>query len=420
MNIINRIYKGGLLALVLTVMGLRLGAEQLKPGDYVAVVGDSITEQRIYTQYIEDYLLMCHSVRNLQVTQFGWGGESATGLVNRIETDVLPFKPTVMTTCYGMNDGGYKASDPVIRENYKKNLTSIVEKAKTGGIRLIIIGSPGVVDPATLRATLDAEVYNKTLADLGEAAKEVATEQKVLYADVHGAMKSGVDKAKEKLGKDYVIARDGVHPSPNGHLAMAYAFLKAMGCDGAIGTITVDLKGNSATATEGHKVLSATAGTVEIESTRYPFCFPPTPKGIPNAVEMTEFIPFDEDLNRYVLIVKNPGAAKLKITWGSESKSFSAEALAKGINLAAEFRNNPFVEPFVRVEAAIRDQQAYETPTVKLLLHFAPIWKQTIPEKSDAADSLFQDLLQKDARLRKASRDTIQPVKHSIRIEPAA
>ena len=40
--------------------------------------------------------------------------------------------------------------------------------------------------------------------------------------------------------------RDGVHPAANGHLIMAYAFLKGLGCDGNVGTITLDLAGNHA------------------------------------------------------------------------------------------------------------------------------------------------------------------------------
>ena len=52
----------------------------LKPGDFVAVVGDSITEQKQYSVFIEDYLLMCKPVADLRVTQFGWGGETTLGL----------------------------------------------------------------------------------------------------------------------------------------------------------------------------------------------------------------------------------------------------------------------------------------------------------------------------------------------------
>ena len=50
---------------------------KLEQGDYVAVIGDSITEQRLYSKFIEDYLLMCKPALDLRATQFGWGGETA-------------------------------------------------------------------------------------------------------------------------------------------------------------------------------------------------------------------------------------------------------------------------------------------------------------------------------------------------------
>src|SRR5690348_4015371 len=75
----------------------------LRQGDYVAVVGDSITEQKLYSMYIEEYLLMCKPVANLTVTQFGWGGETSWGFAARMNNDMLPFGATVATTNFGMN-----------------------------------------------------------------------------------------------------------------------------------------------------------------------------------------------------------------------------------------------------------------------------------------------------------------------------
>ena len=84
----------------------------LAAGQRVAVVGDSITEQKLYSRYIEDYLLMCLSDLELQVVQLGWSGERAPGFAARLENDLLPFRPDVVTTCYGMNDGLYRPYEP--------------------------------------------------------------------------------------------------------------------------------------------------------------------------------------------------------------------------------------------------------------------------------------------------------------------
>src|SRR6185295_2891091 len=120
-----------------------------------------------------------------------------------------------------------------------------------------------------------------------------------------------------------------------------------LGCDGNIGTITVRFEdAGAAEATEGHKIVSAKDGVVEVESSRYPFCFAGDPKSTSATRGIIEFIPFNEELNRFRLVVKGAAAGKYKVTWGSESKEFSADELAKGINLAAEFLDNPFSGPF--------------------------------------------------------------------------
>jgi hypothetical protein len=195
---------------------------------------------------------------------------------------------------------------------------------------------------------------------------------------------------------------------------MAYAFLKGLGVDGNIGTITVDLAGNKAEATDGHKVLGVNNGAVEVESTKYPFCFFGDPKSPSATSGIIEFLPFNQDLNRYTLVVKNPGAEKVKVTWGKETKEFAAADLARGINLAAEFvADNPFSEPFKKVEAEIRKQQNAETPLVKQTLH--NLAKQADQAK---AEQVAQDEMKKAKDLfDTAAKSANEPVKHTIKLE---
>jgi hypothetical protein len=226
-------------------------------------------------------------------------------------------------------------------------------------------------------------------------------------------------KAKAKYGPDYPLCgKDGVHPGPNGHLVMAYAFLKALGCDGDIGTITVDLAADKADATAGHKVISAHAGSVEIESSRYPFCFYGDPKSPDATSGIIEFVPFNQDLNRFTLVVKNAaGAKRLKVTWGVHSREYTAAELAKGINLAADFLVNPFSEPFKKAEEAIKAQQAYETPMIKDLFHNLPAYAAMLPGHKDLLDQLAAAATEREKQLNDAAASAVQPVKHTIRIE---
>ena len=399
-------------------------AAQLRAGDMVAICGDSITEQKQYSVFIEDYLLMCQPAPDLKAHQFGWSGEKTDGFRGRMSNDVLPFAPTVATTSYGMNDGAYAAIDPARQEAYRKNTEAIIKTFREGGVRFIVIGSPGLVDTYSFDQipgrSYPATNYNKTLADLGRIAREVATEQGVTYADVYTSMAAVMKAAKARYGPAYQVAgADGIHPAANGHLVMAYAFLKALGCSGEIGTISWDARTGVATATSGHRILSVSNGNIEIESTRYPFCFHGNPADPNSTRGVLEFLPFNEDLNRFRLVVTNGGAGPLKVTWGKESKIFSAAQLEQGINLAAEFMDNPFAEAFASVDKAVREQQAWEGPAVNNFLHNLPEWNRLLPEEKVSLDRLKTATVQKAEALGQAARAAVVPVKYAIKIEPA-
>ena len=48
------------------------GPSQLPANARVAIIGDSITEQKIYSKFIETYLLACLGRKDIACFQFGW------------------------------------------------------------------------------------------------------------------------------------------------------------------------------------------------------------------------------------------------------------------------------------------------------------------------------------------------------------
>ena len=76
-------------------------APLLQKGDRLAICGDSITEQKKYSLLMEAYIVAARSDLHVTVRQHGWSGEQAGGFLKRIDNDVLRFKPTIVTTCYG-------------------------------------------------------------------------------------------------------------------------------------------------------------------------------------------------------------------------------------------------------------------------------------------------------------------------------
>jgi lysophospholipase L1-like esterase len=388
----------------------------LKDGDRLAIVGDSITEQKQYSVFIENYLRMCQP-KKVDVIQFGWSGEVSWNFVKRMNNDVLPFKPTLVTTCYGMNDGGYRVTDPTFSKMYRNAMTEIVTGFQNAGAR-VIVGSPGAVDPVTFTRGPAPDVYNRTLADYAQIAKEVAEATGSIYADVHTPLRDVTNKAKAKFGQNYhVTGGDGYHPSANGHLVMAHAFLKAMGVDGQIGSIHVDLGTGTATASEHHTVEKTAGNAFTIKSTRYPFCFGGDPAKPQSTTGVTEFFDFNNDLNRFTLTVTNAAAPRYKITWGNTSRQYTADELQAGINLAADFVDNPFSEPFNVVERAIREKQAWETKMIKGLINSLGSARAQIGN-DPAFDATEAVVRREHDKLTQRVNEAVKPVTHTITIEP--
>jgi lysophospholipase L1-like esterase len=398
-----------------------IAAPVLKPGARVAICGDSITEQRLYSRFIEDYLLVCTPELDARIVQLGWSGERAPGFADRLENDLLWFKPTVVTLCYGMNDGLYKPYESATGKTYSDAMTRIVDRIKAAGA-LPVIGSPGVVDGVAFRRdNITPAVYNDTLARLRDLDRELALDKSAVFADVFDHMMLVMVKAKAAKGPEYDVAgTDGVHPRENGHLVMAYAFLKAMGLDGAIGTITLDMSG-PATASDGHKILTSSAGRAEVRSSRYPFCFAGSDDSPGGLRGILPFVPFNDNLNRFRLVVKNAPAAA-KVTWGSASKIFTKEQLAAGINLAAEFPDNPFSDAFAAVDKRVAEQEEFETGMIKRAVTQFRGARALLPSDhglAAALDAARDRLAARDAELHAAAKAAVVPVRHVITVEPA-
>lgn len=395
-------------------------AENLLPANArVAVIGDSITEQKLYSKYIEAYLLACTGRQDITVFQFGWSGERAGGFAARLKNDLSVFNPTVATTCYGMNDGSYMAYNDAIGAEYEKNMRLVLDGLKEVGVKNIAVGSPGAVDTKFF-TRFEPAIYNDNLAHLRDIAKKLSGEYGQSFANVHDTMIAAMAKAKPVLGENYdVCGADGFHPGPNGHLLMAEAFLKGLKLDGNIGAITLNLSGES-TASTGHKITASKAGSVTLESTTWPFCFDADTKSSWSTRSILPFTAFNQDLNRYTLVVKGLTKDKAKVTWGTASQEFTKAQLEAGINLASEFPSTPFDAAFTDLLGAIGSKQAFETTMIKnLITHFRSLGKEAEgdPEFTAALDVLKKKSLAKQQQYDANVRKRLKAVTHTITVE---
>lgn len=385
----------------------------LKQGDRLAICGDSITEQKMYSRIMETYLTVCVPELNVTVRQYGWSGEKTDGFLRRMQKDCLTFQPTVATLAYGMNDARYRPFDVTNGQWYRDHYSAIVSNFQANDVR-VVVGSPGCsgkIATWVKSRSGTLQEHNLNLCALRDIAIEVAEQHNVRFADIFWPMYQAQVFAPGQhaatADRPYLVAgKDGIHPGWAGHVIMAWAMLKNLGLDGDIGTITIDPQSKTASATDGHLVDSYSDGTVTITSSRYPFCAEGSLHDDNSIRSGMTLVPFAEDLNRFILKANVADESRWSVQWGGVSKEFGGDQLSAGISLAVEFPTNPFTESFNAVDAAVAQKQAYETQQIKKAFH------------SSDAKADFEAVVKKTEAVRKPLAEAIaaamQPVTHRI------
>jgi hypothetical protein len=275
-----------------------------------------------------------------------------------------------------------------------------------------LLGSPGIIDtvPHWVKSAAGTkEDLNLALSKFRNIGIQVAAAEKVNFADLYRPMLLADFQAEKLHGPGFMVAgKDGVHPNWAGQVIMAYAFLKGMGISGDLGTITLGASGK-ATATAGHDIVSSADGKITIKSTKLPFSPGPGDLKSDDSIRAgLALVPFDDDLNRFVLKIESPKAATYDVTWGETTKSYSADELKDGVNLAKDFENHPLLPAFKKVWDAVAAKQDYETRQIKSLVHG--------PEGAADLDATFALTEKARAKFAKAVADAKQPAEHVITV----
>lgn len=383
------------------------------------LLGDSITEAGRYSRIVEGYLAACRPGAGIQVRNAGKGGETAEGFLGRLEEDCLAHRPSAATLCYGMNDSAYMDHNAEGVRRYRAALERILDRLQEAGVR-VLLASPtcvGKLPPWPVIADLGStlEGINATLAMIRDAGAELAQRRGLPFLDLHTAMLEAQRLGRSRHGAAYAVCGydDGVHPSWAGHAVLAWCFLKALGLDGDLGELGVDLGSGKATAARGHVFKGMRGEDYVFESRVYPFCAEGLPDRDWSLRSGMDLVPFDRDLNRLTLTVTSGPAKAYRVAWmGPDSileewRDYSAAELARGVNLAADFQRNPFGPAFGRLDDLVRRKQKLESEKTWRPRHPAGGW----PDDNGLAWELRR------AELQSALDRSREPVTHNLRIQ---
>ena len=292
-----------------------------KDGDRAVFLGNSITDGGHYHSYIWLYYMTRFPYMDLRVMNAGIGGETAGDMYKRLDGDVLSKRPTVLTVTFGMNDTGYM-------ELQRRRCRGIRPEEVPGVLRQLQEDGEAPANPRR-RAGRDARGF--ALRRNGPNREQRPLRGKERRDGPRRRIPEGVGRG-QRLGVRRFQRPDGeigqriqagqpsfslsmgdrIHPDNDGHMVMAYLYLKAQGF---AGREVADVQIDAAKA----KVLKA--GNCEITGLRrngreisfdylaeaLPYPLDTLTHGMGSKrsqAEATKLVPFIEEMNREMLTVK--------------------------------------------------------------------------------------------------------------------
>ena len=395
----------------------------LHDGDRVVFYGDSITEQRLYTTFVENYVVTRFPHLKISFVHSGWGGDTVRGggggpIDLRLQRDVFAYKPTVMTIMLGMNDGGYHAFDQKTFDAYTQGYNHILDsvRATLPNARLTLI-EPSPFDDVTQTPKFEGG-YNAVLIRFSQFLKERAAKDQMGVADLNTPMVAMLQKAN---AADPAMAQkiipDRVHPSPAGHLVMAEALLKSWNAPSVVTDVEIDATAKRVRRAENSQVEKLKNGKT-ISWTQTDNALPmPGPWSDSLAALVLKSSDFTDALNQERLRVDGLTAAvRYSLTIdGQEVGDFTGEQLASGINLAA--LPTPMSQQATQVAALTsrhNDQHSTRWRTLQV-----PLEKDANQAVLKALPPLLDALDLEEAETVAQQQAAAQPVPHQYEIAVA-
>jgi lysophospholipase L1-like esterase len=313
----------------------------LKDGDTVVFYGDSITNQRLYTVFIETFAATRFPGRRIRFVHSGWPGDRISGGEGgptdvRLERDVIAYNPTVVTIMLGMNDAGYRPFTPELFETFAAGYEHIVQKLRSAlpGVRVSAL-EPSPYDDVTRPPKFEGG-YNAVLLRYGQFVRQLARRENLTFADLNTPVIDTLEIARKK---DTEMAQrlipDRVHPSEGVHLLMAESLLKAWRAPAVVSSVELDAEGARMTRARNTEITGI--------DNSYGFSWTQKDGALPMPVDTAEETlalavecsDFTASLNQQPLKVTGLAAGRYALRIDGEFiGAFDAGEFARGVNLA--------------------------------------------------------------------------------------
>ncbi len=351
-----------------------------KDGDVVVMIGDSITEQHLYSNYVEMWTITRFPKWKLTFRNVGIGGDRSTGGNSRFTRDVLLHKPTAMTVDFGMNDAG--SGDAGLKA-FIDGLQGMANQAKAANIR-VAWATPQPLDNAEQGPTA-LTGYNVMLEKYSLGVKDIAAKNSGLFVDQFHPYLAALDRARGKSPKyDRITAGDAVHPGPPGQALMAASILKGLNFPTLVSSAEIDAGSGKVVSMKNCTVETVVKKDGGVSFSRLDAALPFFP------AEAASILPHEQildELNDYRLKVTGLAAGRYEVRVGGKKVAeLTAELLAGGLNIAAGvLADGPIADQAKAVKAAVEAKNRLHHDMIfrGIVLSNVPEWVYSVVPREE-------------------------------------
>ncbi|MET3977482.1 lysophospholipase L1-like esterase [Mucilaginibacter sp. UYP25] len=327
--------------------------KSFKAGDRVAFVGNSITDGGHYHSYIWLYYMTRMPYMRVDFINAGIGGDVAKQIDERLQEDVFDKHPTVMALTFGMNDTGYQwLTGAKADSNYNAKIAtsyqSFLEIQKHlkahPTVRKVMIGSSPYDGTSKIKPGV---IFNKNAAmqRIVGFQKDAAKANGWEFMDFSKPM-IAINKQQQLQDSTFSMQSfDRIHPTVDGHMVMAYLFLKAQGFTNMkVAAVNIDSKKNAVINNENCLITGLRSDKTGLSYTYKANALPYPIDTLVQSIgkqgrsqaDGLKLVPFQQEFNQELLQVQNLNGGnkyELKID-GKLVGIWAGSQLQTGINLA--------------------------------------------------------------------------------------
>jgi lysophospholipase L1-like esterase len=342
---------------------------ELVDGDGIVFLGDSITHQLLYTQYVEDFFYQRMPGTKLRFHNAGVGGAQAWDALRRFDRDVAAYKPKYVTILLGMNDGHYRPFHQETFDTYQKDMTEVLKRIVDIGATPIPM-TPTMFDARARRIATkqvgDANIalYNSVLTYYGTWLRDQADQNGWGFVDMWSPL-NNLTLEQRKKDANFTMIGDAVHPGPDGQLVMASAIINDLSLSRQLSKILIShgKDGKLATAdSDGGKISDL---SIEADKIDFTWLADGLPWVVPaDAAKGAELLHAGHRWSREVLEVHGlaPGQYSLTID-GKDVGTYSSDSLEKGVELQGNEKTPQYQQA---LEVATINKKRCEGPMAKI------------------------------------------------------